>query len=203
MYQNANEIILWWDAKATRVKAAQFTVHGVNPPVRPVARTQPPAFDGHWSWTDERGRRQPAVSAFTGLLRDDNPYLTQVDGAYRSFALRLREGQCMDCHVPNNPDKMKKLVLLQTPVHAAAEIKRVLKSVLEDRMPRDDAGIEQPLDARAKAALLAEGAAFDRVLDQARQWEAGQNALASAAVPARTKSGVVGASLFRSGLASR
>ena len=116
---------------------------------------------------------------------------------------RAQHPECDTCHVPNNPDKMKKLVLLQTPVHAAAEIKRVLKSVLEDRMPRDDAGIEQPLDGRAKAALLAEGAAFDRVLDQARDWEVGQEALAMAGTPARSKSGVVGAKVFRSGLAAR
>jgi hypothetical protein len=203
MYENANELVLWWDGKEGGVKAAQFTVHGQNPPIKPVARTKPPVFDGHWTWTDDRGRTQPAVSAFDGLLRSDNPYLTQVDAAYRHFALRLREGQCMECHVPNNPDKMKKLVLLQTPVHAAAEIKRVLKSVLEDRMPRDEAGIEQPLDGRAKAALLAEGAAFDRALDQARQWEAEREALAAAATPARSKAGTVNASLFRSGLASR
>lgn len=203
MYEHANELILWWDTRAGRVKAAQFTIHGTNPPIRPVARVKPPAFDGQWRWTDERGRTQPAVSAFVGLLRRDNPYLAQVDVAYRNFALRLREGQCMDCHVPNNPDRMKKLVLLQTPVHAAAEIKRVLKSVLEDRMPRDDVGIEQPLDGRAKAALLAEGAAFDRVLDQARQWEAGQEALATAVAPLRTKAGPIAASVFRSGLASR
>jgi len=203
MYENANEVILWWDARAGRVTAAQFTVHGANPPIRAVARVKPPAFDGQWRWTDERGRTQPAVSAFVGLLRRDNPYLSQVDVAYRNFALRLREGQCMDCHVPNNPDKTKKLVLLQTPVHAAAEIKRVLKSVLEDRMPRDDVGIEQPLDGRAKAALLAEGAAFDRVLDQARQWEAGQEALASAVASVRTKAGPISASVFRNGLAPR
>jgi hypothetical protein len=203
MYENANELILWWEPQTAAIGAAQFTVHGANPPARPVARTPRRVFDGHWTWTDERGRTQPAVSAFSGLLRDDNPYLLQVDAAYRTFALRLREGQCMDCHAPDNRDKMKKLVLLQTPVHAAAEIKRVLKSVLEDRMPRDEAGIEQPMAGRAKAALLAEGAAFDRVLDLARQWDAEREALAAAAAPARNKSGAVGASLFRSGLASR
>jgi hypothetical protein len=203
MYENANELILWWDSKTTRIAAVQFTVHGGNPPLRAVTRTRPPAFDGHWAWTDEQGRTQPAVSAFDGLLRRDNPYLGQVDAAYRTFALRLREGQCMDCHVPDNPDKMKKLVLLQTPVHAAGEIKRVLKSVLEDRMPRDEAGIEQPLDRRTKAALLAEGAAFDRVLDLARQWDADRDALTGAAARAQAKSGHTGTSLFRSGLASR
>ncbi|MBL8342884.1 MAG: hypothetical protein JNL30_15560 [Rubrivivax sp.] len=203
MYEHANELILWWDTKKAAVAAAQFTVHGANPPVRPVARAKARVFDGGWTWTDDRGRTQPAVTAFSGLLRDDNPFMTQVDAAYRTFALRLREGQCMDCHVPNNPDHSKRLVLLQTPVHAAAEIKRVLKSVLDDRMPRDEAGIEQPLDKRAKAALLAEGAAFDRVLDLARQWEADREALVAAAAPARSKSGAVGASLFRSGFAAR
>jgi hypothetical protein len=98
---------------------------------------------------------------------------------------------------------MKRLVLLQTPVHAAAEIKRVLKSVLEDRMPRDDAGIEQPLEARAKAALLAEGAAFDRVLDLARQWDASREALAAAVAPWRAKGDSMDARVFRSGLAAR
>lgn len=203
MYENANEVILWWDAGATRVKAAQFTVHGANPPLRAVTKVKPPAFDGQWRWADGLGRTQPAVSAFVGLLRRDNPYLLEVETAYRNFALRLREGQCMDCHVPNNPDHMKKLVLLQTPVHAAAEIKRVLKSVLEDRMPRDDAGIEQPLDPRAKAALLAEGAAFDRVLDQARQWDASREALAAAMAPWRAKGESMDARVFRNGLAPR
>ena len=69
---------------------------------------------------------------------------------------------------------MKRLVLLQTPMHAAAEIKRVMKSVREDRMPRDEFGIEQPLDERSKQALLTEGAAFERLVDLARQWESGQ-----------------------------
>jgi hypothetical protein len=203
MYENANELIFWWDTRAARVKAAQFTVHGANPPLRAVRKVKPPAFDGQWRWADGSGRTQPAVSAFVGLLRRDNPYLGEVETAYRSFALRLREGQCMDCHVPNNPDHMKRLVLLQTPVHAAAEIKRVLKSVLEDRMPRDDAGIEQPLDARAKAALLAEGAAFDRVLDQARQWDASREALAAAVAPWRAKGEPLNSSVFRNGLAAR
>jgi hypothetical protein len=83
----------------------------------------------------------------------------------------LREGQCFECHVPNNPDGMKKLVLLQTPMHAAAQIKRVLKTVRQDSMPRDEFGIEKPLDAKTKAALLEEGVAFDKLLDLARQWE--------------------------------
>ena len=69
-------------------------------------------------------------------------------------AISLRDGQCMSCHVPNNPDKMKRLVLLQTPAHAAAEIQRVIASVDRDRMPFDEFGIEKPLKGEIKGPLL-------------------------------------------------
>jgi hypothetical protein len=36
---------------------------------------------------------------------------------------------CSNCHVPDNPEKMKRLVLLQTPAHEAAEIRRVMAEV--------------------------------------------------------------------------
>jgi hypothetical protein len=180
MYQSANEIILWWDPKVERVRFAQYTVFGSNPPIQASTPVTPPAFDGKWMWTDANGKTQPAVTVFDGLLRPDNPYIGKVEVAYKEMALKLREGQCFECHVPNNPDKAKRLVLLQTPMHAAAEIKRVMKSVREDRMPRDEYGHEKPLAPTLKTALLNEGAAFERVLDQARQWET-ENAVASRA----------------------
>jgi hypothetical protein len=186
MYERANEIILWWEAKASRVKVAQFTIHGANPPLQMNTHVTPPPFDGQWRWTDAQGKSQPAVTVFDGLLSNDNPYKPQLDASYKTFALKLREGQCFQCHVPNNPDGMKKLVLLQTPMHAAAEIKRVIKSVREDRMPRDEFGVEAPLDAKTKDALLNEGAAFERVLDLAKAWEAGAMAKAQPAAPTTT-----------------
>ena len=98
------------------------------------------------------------------------------DAAYKTFALKMRDGSCNQCHVPNNPDGMKKLVLLQTPVHAASEIKRVLKTVRADTMPLDELGIEKPLDKVTKEALLKEGVVFDQLLDEAKAWEAAQGA---------------------------
>ena len=117
-------------------------------------------------------RLSPPRRVFDGLFRAENPYIGKLDTAYKSLALRLREGQCMECHVPNNPDGMSRLVLLQSPAHAAAEIKRVMKSVREDDMPRDKFGDKVPLDRKAKDALLDEGAAFEKMLDAAKQWEA-------------------------------
>lgn len=172
MYEKANEIILWWDGKVDRIRSAQFTVFGPSPPIVALQAVATPAFDGKWLWTDEKGKTQPTVTVFDGLFRSDNPYLGRLDTAYKSFALQLRESQCMECHVPNNPDRMKRLVLLQTPAHAAAEIKRTMKSVLEDRMPRSEFGTEEPLDDHTKAAFLKEGKAFARVMDAAKAWEA-------------------------------
>jgi hypothetical protein len=111
------------------------------------------------------------VTVFDGQFRADNPYLPALDASYKQLALRLREGQCDQCHVPSNPDHMKRLVLLQTPAHAAAEIQRLLKSVREDRMPRDELGIAQPLDDAIKRALLSDGEAFAKLVDAAKRWE--------------------------------
>jgi hypothetical protein len=172
MYQGANTVMLWWDPTRSRIKVAQFTALGSDPPIAQVAAVAPRAFDGHWMWSDDEGKSQPKVTVFDGLYRADNPFLAKLDASYKVLALRLREGQCDTCHVPNNPDKAKRLVLLQTPAHAAAEIQRVLKSVRDDRMPRDEFGIENPLDARTKKALLEDGEAFAKVVDSAKRWEA-------------------------------
>ncbi len=174
MYQQANEILFWWDAKNDRIKVAQFTVFGANPPLLAVEAVKPYAFSGQWMWTDDQGKTQPKVTVFDGLFKPDNPYLNPLDGAYKNLALRLREGQCNECHVPNNPDKSKRLVLLQTPAHAGAEIKRLIKSVQNDKMPRDEAGIEQPLPQHTKAALLRDSETFDKLYDAAKEWEASQ-----------------------------
>jgi hypothetical protein len=171
-YQQSNEVLLWWNPAKEVVSAAQFGVFGTNPQLSATDRVQQPAFDGQWMWTDAQGQSQPKVTVFDGLFRADNPYITQLDAAYKTLALRLREGQCNECHVPSNPDKSKRLVLLQTPAHAGAEIKRVIKTVRADKMPRDDTGIEQPLAQHTKAALLRDSEAFDLLYDAAKHWEA-------------------------------
>jgi len=184
MYQGANEVLLWWEPMRGRVKAAQFTVHGTQPPVTMVDRMPAPTdFSGQWMWMDAQGRTQPKATLFDGLYRADNPYLGQLEGSYKRLALRLRQGECDSCHVPSNPGKSKRLVLLQTPAHAAGEIGRLLKAVREDRMPRDETGIENPLDAATKKALLEDGEAFATVLDAARQWETQARMAGAAGTP--------------------
>lgn len=170
-YQGANSILLWLDPRTARVKIAQYTDRGATPPVVGSAPLAQPQFDGRWMWTDAAGRTQPQVTLFDGLFRAGNPYLPKLDAAYRTLALRMRDAQCDSCHVPNNPDGMKRLVLLQTPAHAAGEIQRLMKAVREDKMPRDETGIEQPLDDKLKSALLESGAAFEATVRGAKDWE--------------------------------
>ena len=59
----------------------------------------------------------------------------------------------------------------QRPVHAAGEIKRIMRAVREDKMPLDDMGIERPLEGKLKDALLESGAAFEAALRGAKEWE--------------------------------
>ena len=171
-YQAANEVTLWVDPAKVRVVIMQFSARGKpDPRLTSVPRT-PPAFDGKWMWTDANGQSQPRPTLFVGLMRGNNPYLGQLEGTFRDLAGELRKGTCNECHAPDNSVGMKRLVLMQTPAHAAGEIKRIMRSVREDKMPLDDVGLYKEMDPAIKAALLTYGAAFESVVDAARDWEA-------------------------------
>ncbi|MDB5966205.1 MAG: hypothetical protein JWQ72_2705 [Polaromonas sp.] len=170
-YENANALLLWIAPEEKKIRVAQFSwqegpLAGVS--VNPARHEK---FSGQWLWTDSQGRTQPAVTLFDGLFSAGNPYKAPLEKDYRALAVSLRDGQCFSCHVPDNPDKMKRLVLLQTPAHAAGEISRILQSVRDDRMPRDEAGVERPLDPVLKKNLLELGAVFEKTVQSARQWE--------------------------------
>lgn len=170
-YEKANAFMLWVDPASARIQAAQFTDRAPNAMLQPVQPVQH-AFDGSsWMWTDDKGRTQPAVTVFDGLYQPDNPYIKAMDRQYRELALQMRESQCTSCHVPNNPDKMSRLVLLSTPAHAAGEIDRLIKSVKEDRMPMDEFRVSAPLSAENKKWLLESAEAFRNTVQAAQAWE--------------------------------
>jgi len=173
VYQATNCILLWVNPKTARIVIGQFTERGEG---SAVVATQPlsPKFDGNWMWMDRQGRIQPRVTLFDGLFRQDNPYLPKLDFTYRTLALRMRDAQCENCHMPNNPLPMRRLVIMHTPAHASGEIGRLMKAVREDRMPLDETGIEQPLEPALKRALLESGSAFEALVKAAKEWEAAQ-----------------------------
>ncbi|MCG2593654.1 hypothetical protein LZ009_12780 [Ramlibacter sp. XY19] len=171
-YQNANGFLLWVHPATLKVQVAQLTDRAQNALLQAVTPVQQAKFDGKWLWTDAAGRTQPAVTLFDGLYRAENPYLRDLDRQYRDLALQMRESQCTSCHVPNNPDKMSRLVLLSTPAHAAGEIDRLIKSVKEDRMPMDEYRNSYALSPEDKKWLLESAETFRGTVQAARAWEA-------------------------------
>ena len=173
-YERANGLTLWIDRYTFKIVVGQFSrQEDADQRLNTVSRT-PPAFDGKWMWVDGNGQPQPKPALFIGLFRADNPYLERLQTTYKDLALAMRDGTCNACHVPDNPEKMKRLVLFQTPAHAAGEIRRVMAAVRDSRMPLDDIGIERELDAEIKASLLKFGAAFESTVNAAYAWE-GEN----------------------------
>jgi hypothetical protein len=135
------------------------------------AHVERPPFLGEWMWRDDKGAAEPAVTLFSEWYSRDNPQLAALDATYIKMALSFREADCTVCHQPEGHWDMNKLVLLQTPIHAAAHIDAVLEEVRDDKMPRDPYGDPLPLEPALKARLLADGEAFKRAIDTADKWE--------------------------------
>lgn len=170
-YQGANSLVLWIAPQSGTIVVGQFINDGRNTPRLKSAPVARPPFDGQWMWTDGKGGGQPAPALFRGLFSEDNPYLGELEPAYRELAEAMRRGHCNDCHVPNNPARMSRLVLLQTPAHAASEIKRLMRSVRDNEMPIDDALLYHEIHPDTRAALLDYGGIFEDLVDAARAWE--------------------------------
>ena len=171
MYENTNGFMLWVNPETAIIHTAQFTDQALTEKLQPTVSVKYEKYQGSWLWTDDKGQTQPAVTLFDGVYRSDNPHLKNVDKRYRDLALQMRESQCMTCHVPNNPDKMSRLVLLSTPAHAAGEIDRLIKSVREDTMPMNDFRMAYALPDDQKKWLLESALAFKATVTAARQWE--------------------------------
>ncbi len=171
MYENANSLMLWVKPETALIRVAQFTDTAPTPQLQAVAAVKHDKYKGPWLWTDDQGKTQPAVTLFDGVYKTDNPYVKVMDKRYRDLAVQLRESQCVNCHVPNNPDKMSRLVLLSTPAHAAGEVDRLIKAVREDSMPMDEFRLSYALSAENKKWLLESALAFKETVTAAKQWE--------------------------------
>ena len=192
-YQGANQITMWVgledskdnaqnnaqnktqnNAGTEQIKAIQFSTFGRNHQgvPEPIAKPEFSTEQKKWLWTDAAGKTQPTVTLFDNLYSANNPNLNKLEATYRAVALEMRNAECLSCHVPNNPDHSKRLVLLQTPAHAAAEISRVIKSVKQGRMPLDDIGLAADMPDKLKTDLLGKAEAFAAAVQDARAWEA-------------------------------
>jgi hypothetical protein len=172
-YETANEIRFYLDPKG-QVFVATRSAAGDDGRRGAYTHAVTPAFDGSWEWQDAGGSQQPYVSLFSARYSQANPYLTGLDQTYRSFALRIRDESCLDCHTPANKAESERLVLLQTPLHAAGEIDNVIRAVEDREMPEDDIGLRKDIPAANRAAVLRDATAFRDELARADKWEATQ-----------------------------
>jgi hypothetical protein len=169
-WQDATALKLHLDPKGERVFALLRSKQGARVTGN-YPDVAPQAFDGQWRWRGADGVMEPRVTLFDGLYQKDNPHLVDLERSYQEFANAMRRGTCSGCHVPNNPNKMRRLVLLQTPAHAAAEIERVIKTVRDEKMPYEEWGEPAHLDPALRAALLQYATRFRAVVVQAQAWE--------------------------------
>lgn len=173
-YQTATAMVLFMAPQDGAIRAAQYLSAEPGKELAAQAEAQAAAFDGQWLWTDAAGRTQPEVTLFDGLYRPENPFLPKIESSYKALALELRAGECDSCHSPGNPHYLPRLVLMQTPAHAAGEIKRILRAVRDGSMPHDEFGVEKALAEDVKARLLEKAETFDATLTAARAWESSQ-----------------------------
>lgn len=169
-YETSNEVRMYFNPQGT-VFAVTRDAAGSDDKRGTYSHAVTPAFNGAWQWQDAGGTPEPRVTLFSARYSAANPNLASVDGSYRTFALRMRDSSCLECHTPLNKAGSERLVLLQTPRHAAAEIDNVIKALQTGEMPQDDLGLRKDIPHEERASVLAAAEAFRKNLTQADKWE--------------------------------
>jgi cytochrome b561 len=173
-YEKSNEL-RFRITRAGKVEFAYRADFGSDENRGPYTHVERPPFLGEWMWRDDSGQAQPKMTLFSEFYSEDNPNLDSLDVSYRKMALTFRDANCTVCHQPEGHGRMNKLVLLQTPVHAASHIDSVLHEVRAGKMPVDDYGDPMRIKPSLRQRLLADGGEFKSAIDAADEWERGHN----------------------------
>lgn len=139
-----------------------------------VGRTVVPhKWNGQWEWK-RSGQVMPFVTLYTHLFSPNNPYVKNLDSAFRALQEGMRPYACTACHSPDNQGMMEQLDFFNYPNQSLAARHRIVRSLETNTMPRGDTqrGIPQGIqDARERSRLLALAKAFAEVADQALAFE--------------------------------
>jgi hypothetical protein len=133
-----------------------------------VAKT----WDGKWHWfspgaNHEAEQAQPRVTLYSSLFAPTNPYVKELDAAYRRLALGLSQFKCFECHAPDNQAKMNMLEFFNFPNQALTGRNRIIAVLEENSMPPID-GIQNPRDRQTMLELARD---FKRIADEALRCE--------------------------------
>jgi hypothetical protein len=162
-----------WAAYATRkemlVIVRDGTIVGALRGVdRRGMRSDPPIWDRLWRWEDDDGKQQPVSGlVYANVLSPSNPNLEQLDAAFRTLALGLRDADCMACHSPDNTAQMKMLELFSYPNQALSARNRIVTTLELNEMP-PVRGIE---DEEKRRILYEKALEFQQIANQALLFE--------------------------------
>jgi hypothetical protein len=133
----------------------------------------PHEWGGQWEWRTG-GELMPFAALYTYLFSKDNPYVVDLEAAYRASEHKLREQNCLVCHSPDNGPAMNQLELFSYPNQALSARHRIVEQLEKNVMPTQDPARGYTLgmsDEQARQELLELAKRFANLGDQAMQWE--------------------------------
>ena len=95
----------------------------------------PREWDGRWHWTGKAGEAEPRVTLFEYLFSKSNPYVAELDSAYRALDAESRKHTCTVCHNPSNPSMATPLGIMEFPNQALSIRHRIVRVMEANRMP--------------------------------------------------------------------
>lgn len=143
-----------------------------------AARTDRSSFvthewGGQWEWR-KGGELMPFAALYTYFFSKENPYVAELEAAYRSAEAKLRQNNCLVCHSPDNGSSMNQLELFSYPNQALSARHRIVTILDQNKMPTEDParGYRQGMaDEKARVELLELAKRFAALGDQAMSWE--------------------------------
>ncbi len=133
----------------------------------------PHEWGGQWEWR-KGGELMPFAALYTYLFSKENPYVTELEAAYRASEHKLREQNCLVCHSPDNGSSMNQLELFSYPNQALSGRHRIVEQLEKNLMPTSDSkrGYTRGIsDEHDRQELLELAKHFATLGDQAMQWE--------------------------------
>ena len=137
---------------------------------RPVVKH---GWDGLWRW-QHAGVQMPYVSLYDYLFSKENPYVPQLDGAYRALELAMRKHNCNACHAPDNQGESEQLEFFVYPNQALAGRHDILTQIEANEMPPQDNTLHLPAgiaDSTERDLLIKLARDFEIAGDEALAWE--------------------------------
>jgi len=128
-------------------------------------------WDGRWTWEDSAGQ-QPRVTLYSYAFSPGNPYVAELETAYRTMERELRKETCLSCHSPDNIAKMNPLELFSYPNQALSGRKELVAILNANLMPPAEPGGKAGIpEIDRRTALIELARKFQDLGDQALAFE--------------------------------